>query len=280
MKDRFPCRLALLLLVISVTLNSHAIITRHDNGISRYVIDASLYPAVFYLEEQGSRKVCVATLIHESWAITEAHCGQETSLARSLQDESRFAVTLAGRAQIIDRMVVHPEYGEDSVNDVDLALLHFSEPVPFPRPIPLHLSDDELGKTVSILGWGFYGLGTTGREYDDGKLRLAQNRITRAEGMLQFEFEDPRLSANQALDLEGVPGLGDSGGPALIETASGQFLAGVAVGELVTAGFSEETQGKYGAVAVYERISSHLDWIGQIVGTGLAGVTPEGQKTD
>jgi secreted trypsin-like serine protease len=257
----------LLLVATLLTLSSHAIITRHDNGVSQYVVNASLYPAVFYLEKQGNRKVCVATLIHESWAITAAHCTQETSLAQNMRDGKRFEVTMAGRVQLVDRLVVHPEYGEDFVDDVDLALLHFSEPLSFPRPIPLHSSKDELEKTVSILGWGFYGLGTTGREYDDGKLRLAQNQITKATNKLQFEFEDPRLSDSRALDLEGVPGLGDSGGPALIETDTGHFLAGVAVGELVTPGFSEETQGKYGAIAVYERISSHLDWIRGIVGT-------------
>jgi len=266
MKGKFILK-CLLLVVAPLTLNSHAIITRHDNGVSKYVVNPSLYPAFFYLEKQGNRKVCVATLIHESWAITAAHCAQETSLAQNMLSGKRFEVRLAGRVQIVDRLVVHPEYGEDFVDDVDLALLHFREPLSFPRPLPLHSTKDELDQTVSILGWGFYGLGTTGREYDDGKLRLAQNKITKAAGKLQFEFEDPRLSDSRALDLEGVPGLGDSGGPALIETSAGYFLAGVAVGELVTPGFSEETQGKYGAVAVYERISSHLDWIRNIVGT-------------
>jgi len=56
-------------------------------------------------------------------------------------------------------------------------------------------------------------------------------------------------------------GLGDSGGPALITTASGLRLAGVAVGQLLNVGYDEETQGRYGAIAIYERISSHITWI-------------------
>ena len=64
-------------------------------------------------------------------------------------------------------------------------------------------------------------------------------------------------------------GLGDSGGPALIETAAGSRLAGVAVGQLVdTIDYDEETQGRYGAIAIYERVSSHLQWIESVINCG------------
>jgi hypothetical protein len=43
-------------------------------------------------------------------------------------------------------------------------------------------------------------------------------------------------------------------------------LAGVAVGEQIQPGFSEETQGKYGSIAVYERISAHIKWIETVIG--------------
>ena len=63
-------------------------------------------------------------------------------------------------------------------------------------------------------------------------------------------------------------GLGDSGGPALVETAAGVRLAGVAVGQLVNVIYDEETQGRYGAIAIYERVSSHLQWIESVINCG------------
>jgi secreted trypsin-like serine protease len=81
-------------------------------------------------------------------------------------------------------------------------------------------------------------------------------------------FDDPRGGNGMVLPLEGTLGLGDSGGPALIETSTGVRLAGIAIGEVAGDQFSEETQGKYGSIAVYERVSLHLDWINSILGSG------------
>jgi secreted trypsin-like serine protease len=64
-----------------------------------------------------------------------------------------------------------------------------------------------------------------------------------------------------------MPGLGDSGGPALIETDTGYRLAGIAVGEVRGEDFSEETQGKYGSVAIYERVTQHIEWIETVIGS-------------
>jgi len=58
-----------------------------------------------------------------------------------------------------------------------------------------------------------------------------------------------------------MPSLGDSGGPALIQEEDRWLLAGIAVGEVMDENFTEETQGSYGSVAVYERVSRHVEWI-------------------
>ena len=99
--------------------------------------------------------------------------------------------------------------------------MRFQNPANVPRPIPLQMDEDELGAEISLVGWGFFGLGTTGRQYDDGTLRRARNRITLANRHLRIVFDDPRELSGQAVDLEGLPGLGDSGGPALLETETG-----------------------------------------------------------
>ncbi len=257
---------ALLLLMVLTVPVSQGIVIRHDTVSTAYEVSRSAYPAVFFLERQGSRKVCVATVIHGRWALTAAHCGEETMLGNTLENGRRFAVTVAGQQREIDLMIAHPQYDQSSASDVDLALLRFREPARVPRPVPLQLRADELGAQVSLVGWGYSGLGTTGRQYDDGRMRRAQNRIVEAERRLRMVFDDPRQRGSEALALEGTPSLGDSGGPAFIETDSGYRLAGITVGEVKGSDFSEETQGRYGAVAIYERISRHIDWIETVVG--------------
>ena len=236
-------KVSLILLIGSLLsfYSSQAIIIRHDMAPNRYTVRPSDFPSVFFLEQQGNRKICVATVIHQQWAITAAHCVQETNLANTQGSGRSFDV------------------------DVDLALLRFRESANMPRPIELQLDEDEIGAEISLVGWGFFGLGTTGRQYDDGTLRRARNRITGANRRLRIVFDDPRERPNEVVDLEGLPSLGDSGGPALLETVAGYRLAGVAVGEIEGSDFSEETQGKYGSVAIYERVSQHLDWIETVI---------------
>ncbi len=269
--ERSKLKGLLFLLVLTTTLilsgQSHGIIVRHDVASTEYEVNAIDYPSVFFLERQGSRKVCVATVIHRQWAITAAHCTEETMVEETVKQGRRFAVELGGGVREIDLVIKHPAYDQTSPDDVDLALLRFREPSAIPRPVPLQVDRDELGQEITLIGWGYFGLGTLGRQYNDGRMRRATNRITVADRYLRFRFDDPRQSNSDALSLEGSPGLGDSGGPALIQADTSMQLAGVAVGQIKGEDFSEETQGKYGAVAIYERISTHLSWIEEVVGS-------------
>lgn len=257
----------LLCLLAALTVSaSTAIIIRHDVGPARYEVAASSYPAVFFLEQQGNRKVCAATVVHRQWALTAAHCVAETLLGDTLANGRDFGVRVAGQIREIDAVIIHPEFDIDSSADVDLALLRFKRASAVPRPIPIRLREVELGATVSLLGWGYFGLGTTGRQYNDGTLRLATNRITEVGPRFRIEFDDPRTAGSLALPLEGMPGLGDSGGPALLVGENGTHLVGITVGEVEGIDFTEETQGKYGAIAVYESVLQHIDWIETVIG--------------
>lgn len=259
------CRMLLCSLCVFVIANSSAIIIRHDVGPARYEVWESKYPSVFFLEQQENRKICAATVIHQQWALTAAHCVEQTQLGDTLATGRNFTVRLAGQDREIDAVIIHSEFDLKAANDVDLALLRFKRASTSPPAIPIYTQEPEVGSIVSLLGWGYTGLGTTGRQYSDGSLRLAMNRITDVDRRFRIRFDDPRDSAKQALALEGVPSLGDSGGPALLENENGVFLVGITVGELTTGDFSEEAQGKYGAVAVYESVNMQLDWIASVI---------------
>lgn len=257
------------LLCITLVSNSSAIIIRHDVGPQRYEVRESLYPSVFFLEQQGIRKFCAATVIHPQWAITAAHCVEETLLGNTLANGRDFAVFVAGQDREIDTVIIHPEFDLENANDVDLALLRFKQASSTPRAMPLYLQELELDSIVILLGWGYFGLGTTGRQYSDGSLRLAMNRIIGVDRRLRIRFDDPRDSVSQALPLEGMPSLGDSGSPALLENEKGLFLVGITIGELTADDFSEETQGKYGAIAIYESVIIQLGWIETVIGSSV-----------
>ena len=272
--NRFGARLRVSLIVpASLALlgwfgAAEAIVIRHDVNARRHEVRAAEFPAVFYLEQRGGDRICAATVIHARWAITAAHCVHETSLGRALETGNEFGVRVGRGDRLIDTVVVHPGYDVNLTASTDLALLRFTDISAAPV-IPLQTELTELDQIVTLVGWGFFGWGTTGREFSDGKIRTATNRITAAGERLEMRFDDPRLPGSDALPMEGTPGLWDSGGPALLGERGAYRLAGVAVGELEGERFSEETQGRYGAVAIYERISRHLDWIESVIdGTG------------
>jgi len=260
-------RFVLTLLCTTFVAPSSAIIIRHDVGPARYEVRESSYPSVFFLEQQGNRKVCAATVIHQQWALTAAHCVEQTLLGNTLANGRDFAVLVGGQDREIDAVIIHPKFDIENAADVDLALLRFKQASTTPRAMPLHLQELEPDSIVTLLGWGYFGLGTTGRQYNDGSLRLARNRITDVDRRFKIRFDDPRDRASQALPLEGVPSLGDSGGPALLENEDGLFLIGITVGEVTVNGFSEETQGEYGAIAIYEIVALQLDWIETVIGS-------------
>lgn len=255
-----------LLLALLPAAASFGIVIRHDKSDFRYRVEAADYPQLFFLHTRFGHKVCVATLISPRWALTAAHCAQQTPLLETFANHEDFPLVIAGQSYRVENLVLHPDFDTgDEMKNTDLALIGLDRDVAGVTPAGLYRDRDEANRVFELLGWGFTGIGTLGMSSNDGNFRRAENRVVKAGQWLEFLFDDPRAPHSQALALEGVPGLGDSGGPALLETDDGLVLAGIAVGELEE-GKSPEHQGLYGTVQLYERVSSHLDWIDDVIG--------------
>lgn len=248
----------------------HAIITRHDTGYTQYYAREWDYPAVFPLGTDGFVHTCVASLIASSWALTAAHCIQESGMALALATGQAYEVIINGVSVPVSGVSLHPAWqggNTDSQQETDLALIQLQQPVEGVNPLALYTGEAETDQTMLFLGWGYTGTGNHPRRSRDGQLRKAHNRVEAVtESWLHFEFDSPGLSS-ASLPLEGVPGLGDSGGPALLRVHQSNCLAGVAVGELGAA--SAFAWGRYGARVVYQRVSRQLDWIQALVGESL-----------
>ncbi len=258
-----------LALMYFVLVPADAIVIRHDTGYTRHIASEADYPGVFPLAQQGRRKICVATLVAPQWALTAAHCVAETPIRETLADGRNYAVEINRQAHAIDALHLHPGWPGDTParlqpQQIDLALLHLATPASAAAALAPYRGDSEMAQAMIFLGWGYTGIGTTGPSVDDGRLRFAHNTVMRADERLRFEFDDPRHRDSQALEFEGIPGLGDSGGPALIREDGALWLAGIAVGEL-SQGAGNAGGSRYGAVVVYERVSRHLDWIDSVI---------------
>jgi hypothetical protein len=150
-------------------------------------------------------------------------------------------------------------------NSDDIALLKLRQPVTDVTPAVVYRDIDEFGRIVKIIGKGATGTGATGfqeRSPRRTELRRAFNKITSAhDRWFCYVFDHP----STALPLEGVPGSGDSGGPALIEIKDQWLLAGLVSWGPVDGDARAFRPGLYGRTSCNVRLSYYADWIAGVM---------------
>jgi len=225
-----------------------AIVIRHDQAPEKYLAKPADFPPLATFYNIGVH----GTLIAPNWVLTAAHTvfclnpGQKIRVGNEL-------VAVAGRYS-------YPTYQLGQQHD--LALIQLATPVHSVTPAKLYRQQDERHQVVWFIGSGGTGTGLAGETIDyrqnNGVLRKAQNKVTAVTASdLRFEFE----KGEQGLALEGVSGNGDSGGPAFIQRPDGFYLLGVS--SRVDSWFKQV--GEYGVKELYSRVSTHADWIDQII---------------
>lgn len=220
---------------------STAIIIRHDREDIRYLELGQGFPSLCHLNLPDGQ----GTLIAPQWILTAAH------VARDLKWGHR--VTIGNKEFEIRSVLIHPEW---RTSRHDIALVKLNKPVSHVKPTPLYKKQNETGRIITIVGKGDFGTGLTGPTNNDGMVRGARNKIDEVNNAwIIFKFDEP----NEALDLEGISGPGDSGGPAYIEEDGKWYVAGVsAIQSFAKLGLRE---GRYGVLEYYSRVSVYSEWI-------------------
>lgn len=203
---------------------------------------------------------CGATLVHESWAITAAHClfrGQKNTPLQEHQLELYIGATVLDSGQgahhNVSEIYVHPSY--DSVTSFnDIALLKLATPSSL---APARLATIKPGADLDALtvGWGVTTLELDSEGFSQKSKTLQEVNITTFDnadcysGLLNSQICAGELSGGEDSCA------GDSGGPLLLSSRGQDTLIGV-----VSYGFSCAQPGNLG---VYTSVPSYLSWIAE-----------------
>jgi len=165
-------------------------------------------------------------------------------------------------------------------NGNDIAIIEIPLAPPEAERHEIYRSTSEVGKTVTIAGYGGAGHGTTGAEVWDMVRRAGRNRVDIIQGtglkaILGMDFDNGKTAndfygGNTGLGTaEALTSTGDSGGPALI----GRQIAGVASGAVwnlwsdflpsaaVVVNPADNNYSSFGDIANHTRVSAFASWI-------------------
>ena len=224
---------------------------------------------------------CGATLVHQGWVMTAAHCVYDITTGAVIAPAALRAYVGAydlavspGITREVSRIIVHPKY-DAITSDNDIALLKLSSSVTTISPINLitdtvatSLQDvvNDGGNDVSVIGWGAT---QADPNYPivlrDVSLQYVSNTVCDTS-LVGGQITDNMLCAG--IISGGLDSCqGDSGGPLVFYNGNQWYQAGI-----VSWGLGCAEVNSYG---VYSRVNNYTHWIDLIV-NGYQ-ITPEVQ---
>jgi hypothetical protein len=253
----------LLPVVLALVVPSNSIIRRDDRPDSSYCNIGREAKALVSIGRAGD-----GTLIGPRWVLTAGHVARSVST----RQPGMQSVDIGGVTYAVKATFVHPEWTEMGPHDI--GLLYLDRAVVGVIPVLLYRDAAEKGLVATLLGHGMSGTGGVPDRIEDGKARGATSGVDSVDSKwLYFSFDAPPSGT----ELEGAPGAGDSGGPALVKINGMTFVAGVS-----SAGYDGKNgPGSYGAIDVFTRVSTHADWIDKTIAsaTSAPSGTPSGRPS-
>lgn len=191
--------------------------------------------------EKSHQQRASAVIIRPHWALTAAHV---------VKDAKDNVIILDGKARPVAAVIAHRDFKEENVGFHDIALCYCPDDFGLKRYLSLYTKTDEVGKAVTIAGWGAHGTFVTGAKEFDGNRRAGHNRISNEfSAVLICTPGNPKK-----FPLEFMIAPGDSGGGMFI----GNELAGINSFLLAT---DSAADGTYSDESAFTRVSLYADWV-------------------
>ncbi|MFP2995616.1 trypsin-like serine protease [Spongiivirga sp. MCCC 1A20706] len=244
---------------------------RHDTDIDKYrkLGKQTKYNCVGrYSISPTEEDYAVGILISARWVLTAAHFVEDSSVWK-------FGNNFYQTKRIIKHPNLKPNAEEPQWNGWDMALVELNEPVLDIEPAERYRGDEELGRIITKVGYGYFGNGKAGLSLPRTQEKLGgQNIIDAIGGMFEgrefstrvmvCDFDNPEnpqsnhFGSSIPLELEIGGSKGDSGGGVFMDDNGTTVLVGIVSGAL-------NRQIKYGSVMALARVSRANDWIDSVV---------------
>lgn len=195
------------------------------------------------LKEKEHEQFGSGVVIAPHWVITAAHVLKDTREPRVLKDD--------GTEYRLRHVIIHDEFDDSKIGFHDLALGYTEEDFKLEFYTPLYTDLDELGKPITIAGYGLHGTFSTGAKDSDGKKRGGHNKI---DGSQRSVLVCSPSSGSSRMPLEFMIAPGDSGGGMFI----GNKLAGI---NSFLMAEDSQPNGTYGDEAAFTRVSLYAEWV-------------------
>lgn len=235
-----------------------------DTPDSQYVEFGKKFPFVRRLraqerEPKDPKAVVVwygsAVMIKPHWVLTAAHIVVDVG-DRAVGKPTILGDELDPVEYPLSHIVPHPLFDDGRNGYYDIALGYSEKDLGLDFYPELNTDTDELGKNVTLAGFGFHGTFHTGMVESDGKRRAGSNKITSLERSVLVC--DPSKDGKTALEFIITPG--DSGGGLFI----GNKLAGIHSFLMAKDG---KPNGTYTDESAHTRVSLYVDWVESEIAT-------------
>jgi len=185
-----------------------------------------------------------AVIIKPNWVLTAGHVVKDAAVAVVTCDN--------GTDYPLPKIIVHKDFESGRFGNNDIALCYSPKAFDLEFYTPLYDETDEVGKAVTISGYGTHGTFSTGATASDGQKRAGHNRI---DMLSQSILVCTPSVGSDRFPLEFMIAPGDSGGGLFI----GNKLAGI--NSFLMCDKGHKPTGTYSNEAAFTRISAYIGWV-------------------